>query len=173
MEIDFEIIAWKVFIYLIKFRTDNTIKNHFYSTLRRALRRINKILGNKNSTNKKFYARCYYKTLDGKEIGISLHKFINNTPVGRQTDHINRDGLDNRKSNLRTCSIAENKQNQDAQKNNKSSGIKNIYWCKKQQKWRVALRINQVLKSFGRYEYLEEAIKVADDARKKYFVFAN
>lgn len=38
--------------YLIKFRTDNTIKNHFYSTLRRALRRINKILGNKNSTNK-------------------------------------------------------------------------------------------------------------------------
>jgi hypothetical protein len=52
MEIDFQIIAWKVFIYLIKFRTDNTIKNHFYSTLRRALRRINKILGNKNSTNK-------------------------------------------------------------------------------------------------------------------------
>ncbi len=34
------------------FRTDNTIKNHFYSTLRRALRRINKILGNKNSTNR-------------------------------------------------------------------------------------------------------------------------
>lgn len=27
------------------FRTDNDIKNHFYSTLRRSLRRLNKILG--------------------------------------------------------------------------------------------------------------------------------
>lgn len=31
-------------------RTDNSIKNHFYSTLRRSLRRINKYLGDKNST---------------------------------------------------------------------------------------------------------------------------
>lgn len=33
------------------FRTDNDIKNHFYSTIRRGLRRINKFLGEKNSTN--------------------------------------------------------------------------------------------------------------------------
>lgn len=32
-----------------KKRTDNAIKNHFYSTLRRSLRRINKLLGDKNS----------------------------------------------------------------------------------------------------------------------------
>ena len=32
-------------------RTDNYVKNHFYSTLRRSLRRINKYLGSKNSTN--------------------------------------------------------------------------------------------------------------------------
>lgn len=31
-------------------RTDNDIKNHFYSTLRRSLRRLNKIVGEKNST---------------------------------------------------------------------------------------------------------------------------
>ena len=31
-------------------RTDNAIKNHFYSTLRKSLRRINKILGSTNST---------------------------------------------------------------------------------------------------------------------------
>lgn len=36
-----------LFLYL---RTDNAIKNHFYSTLRRSLRRINKLLGDKNST---------------------------------------------------------------------------------------------------------------------------
>jgi len=37
--------------YLNKLRTDNAIKNHFYSTLRRSLRRINKHLGDKNSNN--------------------------------------------------------------------------------------------------------------------------
>lgn len=33
-------------------RTDNSIKNHFYSTIRRCLRRINKFQGEKNSTLK-------------------------------------------------------------------------------------------------------------------------
>jgi hypothetical protein len=32
------------------FRTDNDIKNKFYSTLRRSLRRLNKLIGGKNST---------------------------------------------------------------------------------------------------------------------------
>ena len=36
---------------IIIIRTDNAIKNHFYSTLRRSLRRINKYLGDKNSFN--------------------------------------------------------------------------------------------------------------------------
>ena len=38
-------------VYLTLFRTDNAIKNHFYSTLRRSLRRLNKFLGSKNSTS--------------------------------------------------------------------------------------------------------------------------
>jgi hypothetical protein len=36
-------------IYSFFYRTDNDIKNHFYSTLRRSLRRINKELGDRNS----------------------------------------------------------------------------------------------------------------------------
>lgn len=35
-------------------RTDNSIKNHFYSTIRRSLRRINKELGDKNSNHSIF-----------------------------------------------------------------------------------------------------------------------
>lgn len=40
--------AWKV--KLSVFRSDNSIKNYFYSTIRRNLRRMGKYLGSKNST---------------------------------------------------------------------------------------------------------------------------
>ena len=36
---------WKDISKLFIGRTDNDIKNHFYSTLRRSLRRLNKIIG--------------------------------------------------------------------------------------------------------------------------------
>ncbi len=49
MEIDVEIFLRQV-IFFNKIRTDNDIKNHFYSTLRRSLRRLNKFIGEKNST---------------------------------------------------------------------------------------------------------------------------
>ena len=49
MEIDVQIFLRQV-IFFNKIRTDNDIKNHFYSTLRRSLRRLNKFIGEKNST---------------------------------------------------------------------------------------------------------------------------
>jgi hypothetical protein len=50
MDINFETHRRQVKNY--SYRTDNAIKNHFYSSIRRSLRRINKILGSKNSTVK-------------------------------------------------------------------------------------------------------------------------
>jgi hypothetical protein len=34
--------VWKVSI--VRFRTDNSVKNHFYSTLRRGMRRLNRFV---------------------------------------------------------------------------------------------------------------------------------
>lgn len=41
----------------------------------------------------------------------NMHTIINCTPKGRHTDHKNRNGLDNRRSNLRTATPSENRAN--------------------------------------------------------------
>lgn len=42
---------------------------------------------------------------------IYMHRLIAGTPEGLYTDHINGDGLDNRRENLRSCSSSQNQAN--------------------------------------------------------------
>ena len=56
------------------------------------------------------YARRSFK-INGKKISLLMHREINKTPIGFETDHINLIKIDNRKQNLRTCSKSENMAN--------------------------------------------------------------
>lgn len=48
-----------------------------------------------------------------------MHNVIMNTPLGFDTDHVNRKRSDNRKSNLRVVSHADNMLNRTIQSNNR------------------------------------------------------
>lgn len=97
-----------------------------------------------------------------------MHRVINKTPIGWQTDHINRNRLDNRKINLRTVNQSINEINKGISKRN-TSGYKGIWWAKTRNKWHVELMINGKKISLGSFKDIKDAIKIRKEAEKTYF----
>lgn len=80
-----------------------------------------------------------YRRGSGKSLYLS--RIIMSAPGGSNVDHINGDTLDNRRSNLRVCSAAENQQNSGKYNNNKS-GFKGVYWISRDKKWGASISKN-------------------------------
>lgn len=85
-----------------------------------------------------------------------------------QIDHINRNKKDNRISNLRLATNAQNGRNLPIKKNNKS-GHPGVSWDNITNKWRATIKVNYKQKNLGRYTDYNEAVGVRVAAEKKYF----
>lgn len=62
----------------------------------------------------------------GKRLSFYMHRMVVDAPFGSHVDHINGDTLDNRKSNLRLCTHAQNMRNRAMVSTNKS-GFKGVW----------------------------------------------
>ena len=111
----------------------------------------------------------YIKLAIGKYTSkhIRMHREINKTPQGFDTDHINRNKLDNRRANLRTVTRSKNMINVGLRVNNKSGYI-GVYWDKFTNKWRAEIKINYKKITLGRFINIKEAITVRKKAEGVY-----
>ncbi len=94
--------------------------------------------------------------VDGRQKKYGLHRIITSAPDGVQVDHINGDGLDNRRANLRLATHAENSRNVRRPSNNKS-GFKGVYKNAKTGRWAAMITGGGQRQYLGQFDTPEEA----------------
>lgn len=91
---------------------------------------------------------------------IKLHRFLMDAPEGMVVDHISHDRSDNRKCNLRVCTVGQN---------NMNNRRKGYYYNKADRKWMVICYRDGKRYYGGRYNTEEEAKEASKKLRNKIF----
>ena len=111
----------------------------------------------------KFYVakangQTQYLSANDKHKGrtVQIHRLIMNPPAGLEVDHINGNGLDNRRENLRIVTHQVNQCNQP-KRSTASSKYYGVYFDITRSRWLSQISYNGVTKSIGRFESQDEA----------------
>lgn len=101
---------------------------------------------------------------NGKRFNVHMHREIMKTPANLDTDHLNGNGLDNRRKNLRVCSHADNMNNRPRLNRNNTSGHAGVVWDKRSKKWVAQMKRNYRMVFLGSFSRKSDAIKVRNKA---------
>jgi hypothetical protein len=88
-------------------------------------------------------------------------------PLGMDLDHICHTRLCVHPGHLRVATRKQNSENLSVVRS--SSGIRNVYWAKRDKKWEVRVGHNGRLYSGGHYSNLDEAAAAAKSLRNELF----
>ncbi|MGV7119611.1 HNH endonuclease [Sphingopyxis sp. 550A] len=120
-----------------------------------------------------FYAARSEKQENGKYSTVLMHRIINRTPKGMQTDHINGDTLDNRKKNLRSVTPRQNAQNSAPNRRREYSAHKGVTWHKRDRRWVAKIVVDSRPIHLGYFtDELEAAAAYASAAARHFGPFA-
>jgi hypothetical protein len=98
---------------------------------------------------------------------IKMHRQITRAPDHLVVDHIDHNGLNNRRANLRLCTFAENCRNLRITRH-KTSKYKGVHWHKGQKKWAAQITANGKRHHLGYFAKEIDAAQAYDRAAPKY-----
>lgn len=96
---------------------------------------------------------------------ITMHNLFVKTERGQKVDHIDGNGLNNRRANLRVCLHKQNTFNSVSRTG--ASKFKGV--SKADKKWRAYIAVNRKQISLGRYETEAQAAEAYNKAAEKHF----
>jgi len=114
-----------------------------------------------------YYAIRHNPRNKEKQTLTLMHRFILNVPDGMVTDHIDQDGLNNQKHNLRICTRTQNNRNMKLYNSN-TSGYRGVYYDNRVNKWYSHIQVNGVALHIGMYFTKEDAAMAYNDAAIKH-----
>ena len=129
--------------------------------------RLNKHKWHAMKSRNTFYASRKIHLGKNKVKYIKMHREIIQPPDHLVVDHINHNGLDNRKANIRSATRLQNSYNRIHFRKNPSSKYKGVSWKKQKKKWLVQIRYNGQRKFLGYFKDEIQAAKAYDKAAKK------
>ncbi len=97
-----------------------------------------------------------------------MHHLVIHVPTGMFCDHVNRNGLDNRKANLRPATAAQNMWNRLKLRKNPASRYKGVDWIKTQKSWRARITANGKRMYIGSFKNQLDAARAYDTEAKEY-----
>jgi|CXWL01.1.fsa_nt_gi hypothetical protein len=109
-----------------------------------------------------------------RNTGVLMHRLVtnapvDNAPVDRVVDHINGDGMDNRKSNLRLCTHADNIRNRVHINKNNRVGYRGVFNNRSKTAFVAQIKFEGKSMHLGTYPTAVEASRVHEEARLRLF----
>lgn len=119
-----------------------------------------------------FYCGGKIQDINGKRVQIYLHRWLTRCPKYLQVDHFDNNPLNNRRSNLRVVTNAENQQNPKGAQRNSSSGILGVHWNSQTRKWKAHIEVNGKKNYIGSFASVDEASMAIELSRVKMMPFS-
>lgn len=96
---------------------------------------------------------------------LLMHRLIMGEPVGHVIDHMNGNGLDNRRKNLRITTLGANTVNTAKLRNGATSKYVGVHWCRTAKRWVAKSRKDGIMHLAGYFRFERDAAEAAKALR--------